>query len=98
MASYDLACSGFSAVMYNVGRLPHLRDDKRGTAQPGKSSFFGGRREQGDTPLQSVARKIAEEIGITIPPEHFQYLVRLTYLTRRISQCLKRRVFPLRAA
>jgi 8-oxo-dGTP pyrophosphatase MutT (NUDIX family) len=76
MASYDLACSGFSAVMDNVGRLPHLRDDKRGTAQPGKSSFFGGRREQGDTPLQSVARKIAEEIGITIPPEHFQYLVR----------------------
>jgi 8-oxo-dGTP pyrophosphatase MutT (NUDIX family) len=60
----------FSALMDNVGRFPHLRDDERGTAQPGKSSFFGGLSEHGDTPLQSVVRKIAEEIGITIHSEN----------------------------
>ncbi|EHR04613.1 arsenate reductase/protein-tyrosine-phosphatase family protein [Bradyrhizobium sp. WSM471] len=57
--------------------LLQRRDDKLGVAQPGKISFFGGRREERETSLQCIVREVAEEIGATLSPDEFEHLVTL---------------------
>ncbi|MCK1438347.1 NUDIX domain-containing protein [Bradyrhizobium sp. 15] len=70
----------FSAAILidDLGRLLlQQRDDKPDIAQPGRISFFGGRREEQETPLQCIVREVAEETSATLSPEDFQHLVTL---------------------
>lgn len=70
----------FSAAILidDVGRLLlQLRDGKPDIAQPGRISFFGGRREKRETSLQCIVREITEEISVTLSPENFQHFVTL---------------------
>ena len=70
----------FSAAILidDLGRLLlQLRDTKPGIAQPGRISFFGGRREEPETSIQCIVREVAEEIGATLSPDDFQHFVTL---------------------
>lgn len=74
------AIRDFSAAILvdTAGRfLLQRRDDKPGIAHPGKVAFFGGGREEGESPLDCIVREIAEEIGITVTAERFDHLISL---------------------
>jgi 8-oxo-dGTP diphosphatase len=51
------------------------RDDIPGIRFPGRIGCFGGRRENGESTLECVARELHEEIGYFIAPERFRHLV-----------------------
>ncbi|MGX4803537.1 NUDIX domain-containing protein [Bradyrhizobium guangdongense] len=70
----------FSAAILidNTGRLLlQRRDNKPDIAQPGKISFFGGGREEGESPLDCIVREIEEEVGASLPPSRFEHLTSL---------------------
>jgi 8-oxo-dGTP pyrophosphatase MutT (NUDIX family) len=74
------AIRDFSAAILvdTAGRfLLQRRDDKPGIAHPGKVAFFGGGREEGESPLDCIVREIAEEIGMTVTAERFDHLISL---------------------
>lgn len=52
---------------------------KRGFGQ-GKYAGYGGKIEPGESPAQSAARELAEESGISIPPERLRMAGHLSFL------------------
>lgn len=56
--------SAHAILMVSGGYALQLRDDKPTISAPGTWSLFGGMRRQGETPLQTIQREIAEELGI----------------------------------
>ncbi|MBB4258765.1 NUDIX domain-containing protein [Bradyrhizobium sp. CIR3A] len=78
MTSPHLRDFSSAILIDDTGRLLlQLRDDKPSIAQPGKVSFFGGRREEGETPRECIVREVTEEIGVALSLENFQHLVTL---------------------
>jgi len=58
------------AILLVSGRYAlQLRDDKPTISSPGTWSLFGGMIQNGETPLQTIKREIAEEL--CIEPEQF---------------------------
>jgi len=53
--------------------LLHLRDGNTKWS-PHKWSFFGGRAEEGETPIECFVREIGEELTITVKPEDVVFL------------------------
>jgi 8-oxo-dGTP diphosphatase len=69
---------GFSCAILTdpCGRyLFQKRDDIPSVVHAGKTGFFGGQRESGETPLQCIVREVYEEIGYLLPPERFEYFL-----------------------
>lgn len=57
--------------------LLQQRDDVPGILYPGMLGLFGGHREGGETPLETVRREILEETGIDYPPGRFVPFARI---------------------
>jgi 8-oxo-dGTP pyrophosphatase MutT (NUDIX family) len=69
---------GAAAILIgNNGRLLlQLRDNLPHVSDPGKIGLFGGRREGDESFLECVVREVHEEIGLYLPPERFELIVR----------------------
>ena len=69
---------GAAAILLgNDGRLLlQLRDDLPHVSDPGKIGLFGGRREGDESFLDCVVREVHEEIGLSLPPERFEFIGR----------------------
>jgi 8-oxo-dGTP pyrophosphatase MutT (NUDIX family) len=69
---------GAAAILISTdGRLLlQLRDDLPHVSDPGKIGLFGGRREGDESFLDCVVREVHEEIGLHLPPERFELIVR----------------------
>lgn len=61
--------SGTKIALINGSKvLACLRDDKPEIDFPGMWDLPGGAREAGETPFQTAAREVKEELGINITP------------------------------
>jgi 8-oxo-dGTP pyrophosphatase MutT (NUDIX family) len=69
---------GAAAILIGSdGRLLlQLRDNLPHVSDPGKIGLFGGRREGVESFLECVVREVHEEIGLYLPPERFELIVR----------------------
>ncbi len=56
------------------GRLVlQLRDDKQGIAYPGYWGTWGGRVEDGESPLEAAVREVFEELTLNAPMEALHF-------------------------
>jgi 8-oxo-dGTP diphosphatase len=56
--------SAHAILLVSGGYALQLRDDKPTISAPGTWSLFGGMIRQGETPMQTIKREIAEELGL----------------------------------
>ena len=56
--------------------LLQVRDNLPRVSDPGKISLFGGQREGKESFLECVVREIQEEIGLYLPPERLELILR----------------------
>lgn len=62
--------SGVKAALIHRGNiLVYLRDNAPGLRFAGLWDFFGGGREDDETPFECIARELQEELEITITPD-----------------------------
>ncbi|MGL4745953.1 MAG: NUDIX hydrolase [Dermatophilaceae bacterium] len=54
--------------------LMYLRDDKPEIPYPGMWSLLGGMLEPDESAAECIRREIAEEIGITLDPDHVRHI------------------------
>ncbi len=59
------------ALVLPDGRLVFQRRDGNTKVSPNKVGFFGGKIEQGETPLEAIVREIGEETSLSVTPEQF---------------------------
>ena len=64
-----------------------LRDDKPNIAAPGQWSLFGGLIQNGETPLQAVAREILEELSIQ--PPQYDFLWHIDYIAEYEKEMIR---------
>jgi 8-oxo-dGTP pyrophosphatase MutT (NUDIX family) len=55
-------------LLHDHRMLLQLRDNKPGIRYPGIYALFGGKIEEGETPLQAMQREVMEELGLHIEP------------------------------
>lgn len=58
-----------AALLWNDQLLVYQRDDKPGLRFAGMWDFFGGGREDNETPFECLERELEEELEIAIEPE-----------------------------
>lgn len=68
----------YSSVIFYDKEKQVLIQDRRNLWKDDKEwSFFGGRAEGNESPMETAIREIEEEIHISLQPEHLTYLGRV---------------------
>ena len=66
-----------SVIFYNTEKQVLIQDRRNLWRDDKEWSFFGGRAEGNETPLETAIREIEEEIHIRLQPEDLAYLGRV---------------------
>lgn len=95
LPNYDAEYSGVFLLTESGALILQRRDKKKGIANPGKVSVFGGRLLPGETPKAAAQRELREEVSLRVRQKDLKPVVSLGYPISE-NQWMKCNYFCLR--